>query len=430
MAERSVLVVDDSAEMLAALERYLGDHGWRVHTATGAGEALRLFAREAIDVVLTDLRMEGSDGIDVLEEIQRADPITPIILMTAFGTVESAVDAIQRGAHHYITKPFRMGAVRAVLEGALEQRRVAEGKRPPRASGDALAARGIVGGSPGMRELARTVGRVSRMSSPVLILGETGTGKELVARAIHAESERADSAFVAVSCAALHDGMLEGELRDAADGGTLFLDEVADLPLALQGKLLRVIESGELTGAGDGDAGLVDVRFIAATNRDLTALVRAKAFREDLFYRLEVIPLRVPPLRERREDVPLLVEHFLSRLRTNGDSGVRLTPEAQRVLEGYSWPGNVRELASIVKRLVVMTNGHEIDAAAARAALTPVVPGDPADVMAAARFSLQDVTDRYVEAVLRQTAGDKVQAATILGVDVSTLYRRARRRRL
>jgi two-component system response regulator HydG len=430
MSDRSVLVVDDSSQMVDALERYLGDHGWHVETATGGAEAVKLFARRPVDVVLTDLRMEGTDGIDVLEEIHRADPAIPIVLMTAFGTVESAVDAIQRGAHHYITKPFKMAAVRSVLETALGQRRKAAGEGRPRPLGaDGLASHGLVGTSAGMLELAGVIERVRRMTVPALIVGETGTGKELVARAIHEGSERGRAPFVAVSCAAAREDELDG-LIAKADGGTLFLDEVADLPPALQGKLTRVIESSAKR-RGEDEVQPVDLRCIASTNRDLAALVRAGAFRADLFYRLDVIPVRVPSLRERREDIPLLVEHFLGRLRDNGAQIMlqRLTPEALHVFQSYPWPGNVRELENILSRLVVGTKGTEVDGATARAALTPTVPGDPADAMAAAHFSLQDVQDRYVEAVLRQTAGNKVQAATILGVDVSTLYRRARRRR-
>jgi two-component system response regulator HydG len=429
MPDRSVLVVDDSSQMVEALERYLGDHGWHVETATGGAEAVKLFASRPVDVVLTDLRMEGTDGIDVLEEIRRADPSTPIVLMTAFGTVESAVDAIQRGAHHYLTKPFKMAAVRNVLETALDQRRKADERRPRTAAGAGLASHGLVGTSAGMLELAGLIERVRRMTVPVLIVGETGTGKELVARAIHDGSERGRARFVAVSCAAVREDELDRLILEA-DGGTLFLDEVADLPLPLQGKLIRVIESSARR-RGENEVQPVDLRCIASTNRDLAALVRAGAFRADLFYRLDVIPVRVPSLRERREDIPQLVDHFLDRLRGNGAQIMlqRLTPEALHVFQGYQWPGNVRELENILSRLVVGTRGAEVDGATARAALTPTVPGDPADAMAAAHFSLQDVQDRYVEAVLRQTAGNKVQAATILGVDVSTLYRRARRRR-
>jgi two-component system response regulator HydG len=450
MSEGSVLVVDDSTEMVATLARYLGDHGWQVRTATGGAEALDLFEREPVDVVLTDLRMKGTDGMDVLEGIHRADPLTPVVLMTAFGSVESAVEAIQRGAHHYVTKPFKLATVRVFLERAVGERRLREQNRHLRAAfKERFAARGLIGDGPAMRQLAVLIDRVAHTSSPVLIVGETGTGKELVARAIHVESDRTDAPFVTMSCAALPEALLDSELFGhaagafpgasqprrglfkEADGGTIFLDEVADLPLALQGKLLRVLESGEVRTVGDDASHVVDVRCIASTNADLAALVRARTFREDLFFRLDVIPIRVPPLRERREDIPLLVEHVVSRKqeRSGEPTRRRFTAEALRVLEGYGWPGNVRELENVLQRVLVTTTRSEIDGATVTAALTPVTPGDPTDALAAAHLSLEMVEDRYVDAVLRQTSGNKASAATILGVDVSTLYRRARNRR-
>jgi two-component system response regulator HydG len=254
---------------------------------------------------------------------------------------------------------------------------------------------------------------------------------------------------VAVSCAELPEAVLESELFGQAagafpgaaqarrglfaeaDGGTLFLDEVADLPLALQGKLLRVLEAGEVRAVGEDARRTVDVRCIASTHADLGALVRTRAFREDLFFRLDVLAVRVPPLRERLEDIPLLVEHFLARTqeRTKDPTRRRLTPDALRALEGYGWPGNVRELENVVQRVVVTTTRAEIDAEAIKAALTPVAPGDPTDALASAQLSLGDVEQRYVDAVLRQTGGNKASAASILGVDISTLYRRARQRR-
>jgi two-component system response regulator HydG len=449
LAKSSVLVVDDSAEMLSTLERYLADHDWEVRTAHGAAKAIEAFAREPADVVLTDLRMKGSDGIDVLEGIHRADPHTPVVIMTAFGNVESAVDAIQRGAYHYVTKPFKLTSVRMFLDRAVAERRQREQQRLQRAAmKQRFAARGLIGQSPAMRELGTLVDRVAPSSSPVLIVGETGTGKELVARAIHLESPRRDAPFVVVSCAAISEAVLDSELFGhaagafpgaaaprrglfaEAEGGTLFLDGVSDLPLPLQGKLLRALESGEVRTVGDDVSRKVDVRCIASTHADLAALVRARTFREDLFFRLNVIPVRVPPLRERREDIPLLVDYFLARMEESAGGGEprRATSEALVVLGEYAWPGNVRELENLVRRLLVATHANEIDAATVRAALIPVTPGDPADALAVARLTLEEVEDRYVEAVLRDTGGNKAKAAAILGVDVSTLYRRAHRR--
>jgi two-component system response regulator HydG len=446
----SVLVVDDSAEMVATLARYLGDHGWEVRTATGGAEALEAFERDPVDVVLTDLRMQGTDGIDVLEGIRRADGQVPVVLMTAFGSVESAVNAIQRGAYHYVTKPFKMAAVRVFLERAVSDQRMRAQNRELRATlRERFGARGFVGTSAAVRELGALVERVARATSPVLIAGETGTGKELVARSIHVESERRDRAFITVSCAALPEAVLESELFGhvagafpgaaaarrglfaEADGGTIFLDEVADLSLPLQGKLLRVLESGQVRTLGDDASRTVDVRCIASTHTDLAALVRARTFREDLFFRLNVIPIRTAPLRERREDLPLLVEHFLARAqqREKNPTERRLTAEAMRVIIDHPWPGNVRELENVVQRLVVTTTRSEIDGAAVRAAITPLSVGDPTEALAAAHLSLEDVEDRYVDAVLRQSSGNKADAAAILGIDVSTLYRRRARQR-
>jgi two-component system response regulator HydG len=435
---------------VSTLARYLGDHGWTVETALGGAEALELFARSPVDVVLTDLRMKGTDGIDVLEGIRRASESTPVVLMTAFGSVESAVDAIQRGAYNYVTKPFKMATVRTFLERAVDERRTrAPGYEAAVAPRERLGARGLVGASPAMRELAVLVERVARVSSPVLITGETGTGKELVARAIHLEGDRCDAPFVAVSCAALPEVALELELFGHAAGafpgatqarrglfaeaenGTIFLDEIADLPLALQGRLLCVLESGEIRAVGDDTSRVVDVRCVASTRADLPALVRAHQFREDLFFRLDVISLRTVPLRDRLEDLPLLVDHFLARAQERARDGRRrrLAPEAFQALAEHTWPGNVRELENTIQRLVVTTTQSEIDAEAVRGALTPLRAGDPTDDLAAAHLSLETVQERYVDAVLRQSGGNKANAAAILGIDVSTIYRRRARKR-
>jgi two-component system response regulator HydG len=446
----SVLVVDDNAEMVATLSRYLGDHGWDVRTALGGAEAIELFSRDPTDVVLTDLRMKGVDGIDVLEEVRRADEKTPVVLMTAFGSVESAVDAIKRGAYDYVTKPFKMAVVRGLLERCVVERRAQSQERELLStSRERSAARGLIGTGAAMRELVTSVDRIARTSSPVLIVGETGTGKELVARAIHLESARCDGPFVTLSCAALPEAALESELFGhasgafpgasrarrglfaEADGGTLFLDEVADLPLVLQGKLLRALESGEVRPVGDDTPRTVDVRCITSTQADLAALVRARTFRKDLFFRLDVLSIRIPPLRERREDIPHLVDYFLLRAQERTQDSVRrrLTSDALHAIEAHAWPGNVRELENVIQRLVVSTTRAEIDGNAVRATLTPLTPGDPTDALAAAHLSLNDVEERYVEAVLRQAGGNKSSAAAILGIDVSTLYRRARQRR-
>jgi two-component system response regulator HydG len=450
MPKGSVLVVDDHAEMVSTLANYLDDHGWQVATASGGAQAIDRFAREPTDVVLTDVRMKGLDGLDVLFGIHNIDPQVPVVLMTAFGKIESAVDAIQRGAYHYVTKPFKMTTVRVLLERAAQERRLRQQNRHLRAAfNERFAAHGLLGVSAAMRELNGLIDRVANTASPVLIVGETGTGKELVAKAIHVESDRRDAPFVAANCAALPEPLLDSELFGhvpgafpgalqasrglfvEADGGTLLLDEVGGMSLAVQAKLLRVLQSGEIRPVGGESGRRVDVRCIASTHDDLQALVRQRAFREDLFFRLNVLPVRVPALRERREDIPVLVDHFLEQAsqRTGASDRRRVSAQALKALEAYPWPGNVRELENMIQRLVVTATGAEISAEAVRAALIPIAPEDPIEALATAGVTIDQLEDRYIAAVLRQTRGHKADAAAILGVDLSTLYRRARQRR-
>jgi two-component system response regulator HydG len=450
MPRASVLVVDDHAEMVSTLANYLADYDWQVASASGGDEAIDRFAREPTDVVLTDVRMKGLDGLDVLFGIHKIDPQVPVVLMTAFGKIESAVDAIQRGAYHYVTKPFKMTTVRVLLERAAQERLLRQQNRHLRAAfHERFAAHGLLGVSPGMRELNSLIDRVASSTSPVLIVGETGTGKELVAKAIHVESGRRDAPFVAANCAALPEPLLDSELFGhvpgafpgalqasrglfvEADGGTLLLDEVGGMSLAVQAKLLRVLQSGEIRPVGGEGGRRVDVRCIASTHDDLQALVRQRTFREDLFFRLNVLPVRVPALRERREDIPVLVNHFLeqAQARTGVPNRRRLSAPALKALEAYRWPGNVRELENIIQRLVVTAASGEISVEAVRAALVPIAPEDPIEALATAGVKLDQLEDRYIAAVLRQTRGNKVDAAAVLGVDLSTLYRRAKQRR-
>jgi two-component system response regulator HydG len=437
----TVLVVDDSADLVETIARDLEENGFRVEPTTSGVQALARLERTECDVVLTDLRMPDVDGIDLLEGIRKIDPDLPVVIMTAFGNVESAVDAIQRGAYHYVTKPFKMASVRQLLERAGQDRIAREQNRQLKA-----ASMGLVGQSAAVEELKALIRRIAHAPGAVLILGETGTGKEAVARAIHLESGRREAAFVAVNCAALPEVLLDSELFGhtsgafpgatasrrglfvEADGGTLFLDEVGDLPLALQAKFLRVLQTGELRPVGGEEPRRVNVRCIAATQRDLHALVKDGRFREDLFFRLNVLPLRVVPLRERREDIELLVEHFLARRHGSGAAMPRFTAEALRVLQAHLWPGNVRELENLVERLVVTSATPDIDADAVRAAIVPVAPLDPIELLAAASVPLADLEDRYTDAVLRLVRGSKARAASVLGIDATTLYRRDKRR--
>jgi two-component system, NtrC family, response regulator HydG len=314
----TVMVVDDSADMVDTLGRYLGNEGFNVEPATSGAFALQRLESLSCDVVLTDLRMPDVDGLDLLEGIHKVDPHLPVIIMTAFGDIESAVDAIQRGAYHYVTKPFKMATVRVLLERAGHERLVHEQNRQLQAAfKERFRSMGLVGQSEAVNELKILIQRVANAPSAVLIAGETGTGKETVARAIHVESDRRDASFVAVNCAALPETLLDSELFGhtlgafpgatgprrglfvEADGGTLLLDEVGDLPLALQAKFLRVLQTGELRPLGSEESRHVNVRCIAATQRDLHALVKEGKFREDLYFRLNVLPIRLTPLRER-----------------------------------------------------------------------------------------------------------------------------------
>jgi two-component system response regulator HydG len=444
----TIMVVDDSADMVDTLARYLGNNGFDVEPATSGALALRRLESAPCDVVLTDLRMPDVDGLDLLEGIHKIDPHLPVVIMTAFGNIDSAVDAIQRGAYHYVTKPFKMATVRLLLERAGNERLVREQNRQLKAAfRERFRSTGLVGQSTAINEIKTLIQQVANAPSSVLILGETGTGKETVARAIHVESERRDASFVAVNCAALPETLLDSELFGhttgafpgatgprrglfvEADGGTLFLDEVGDLPLGLQAKFLRILQRGELRPLGSEEPRHVNVRCIAATQRDLHALVKEGRFREDLYFRLNVLPMRLSPLRERREDIALLVDYFISRRVQDDDRPPHtFTPEALRLLEAHLWPGNVRELENLVERLVVTCAAPEIDADAVRAAITPVSPVDPIEALATASVTLDDVEQRYTEAVLRLARGNKAKAASILGIDVTTLYRRDKRR--
>ena len=449
MRKPTVMVVDDSADMVDTIGRYLGNEGFNVEPATSGAFALRRLEDLSCDVVLTDLRMPDVDGLDLLEGIQKLDPHLPVIIMTAFGDIESAVDAIQRGAYHYVTKPFKMATVRVLLERAGHERLVREQNRQLQAAfKERFRTMGLVGQSDAIEALKTLIQRVADAPSAVLIVGETGTGKETVARAIHVESDRRDASFVAVNCAALPETLLDSELFGhtmgafpgatsprrglfvEADGGTLLLDEVGDLPLALQAKFLRVLQTGEIRPVGSEESRHVNVRCIAATQRDLHALVKEGKFREDLYFRLNVLPIRLTPLRERPEDVALLIDYFLGRRATKDDGPVhKFTRDALRFLEGHLWQGNVRELENLVERLVVTCAAVEIDIDDVRAAIVPVAPLDPVEVLAASAVSLEDLEERYAEAVLRRARGNKAKAASILGIDSSTLYRRDKRRR-
>jgi DNA-binding NtrC family response regulator len=438
----AVLVVDDEQEMCELLVDFLGRAGYEADGARGGLEGLEKVRNGDYDVVVTDLRMRDGDGMDLLQGMRTDRPDVPVIIVTAFGSIDRAIEAMKAGAFYFVTKPFKMREMEALVAKAVDQRRlVLENRRLRREVGDRFGLQQMIGRSKAMREVFRLVELVADSMSNVLILGDSGTGKELVARAIHFGGRRGHGPFVPVNCSAIPEGLLESELfghtRGAftgaytarrglfaeASGGTLFLDEIGDLGMALQAKLLRVLQDREVRPVGSSKTSSVDCRVIAATHRDLKAAVREGTFREDLYYRLSVIPIRVPPLAERVEDIPMLVDHFLKAFAARtGQEPRRLTPRAMDALVSRPWEGNVRELENIIERLVVLTHADVID----EDDLPSLTPGD--SLVAPWPTSgpmppLREVERRYILHVLQQTGGNKERAARILGINRRTLYR-------
>lgn len=374
---RRILVVDDDVSLRRVLEYNLQEEGYDVITAADGEAGLSLFRKESPSLVVTDLKMPGIDGFQLLKLIKEESPDTFVIVITAFGAIDNAVEAMKLGAYDYITKPFNRDELKLTVRKALAMQGLVDENRllKEELSGTAEF-RNIIGASRAMEQVFAVVRKVADTEASVLITGESGTGKELVARALHAGSSRRAAPFVAVNCAAIPRDLLESELfghvkgaftgavRDKAgkfqqaEGGTLFLDEVGDLPLELQPKLLRALQEKTVDLVGGGAPLRTDVRIVAATNADIEEAIAVGRFREDLFYRLSVIPLHLPPLRERSDDIPLLVRHFS---RKHGGEAVVFTPEALERLKGYSWPGNVRELENTVERLLIMRNGDSIE---------------------------------------------------------------------
>jgi len=439
-----ILVVDDEPETALVIERMARSFGHDVAVAGSAEEALQRFDEGGIDVVLTDLHLGTVDGLALLRSLHDRAPDVPVVLVTGRATVDSAMEAIHAGAYEYLDKPLSLPALGRVLSRAIEKRAHALASR---AAGPLPPAplENVAGRSPAMLEVFKTVARVAPGRTSVLIFGESGTGKELVARALHRLSPRAERPFVPVNVSAIPEGLLESELFghvrgaftgatatrrglfDEADGGTLFLDEIGDLSAALQAKLLRALQEQRIKPVGGNEEHPVDVRLVAATHRDLEAMVRAGRFREDLFYRLNVIAISLPPLRERREDIPVLVEHFLGR--HERDTGLRapaLSSEALAALKAYDWPGNVRELENVLQRAVLLSTHGTIGPDALPPA---IVSGVRPQVSGAPFAPLRDMVDAYVLQVLEHTRGNRSEAARILGISRRTLHRMQSRRR-
>jgi two-component system response regulator HydG len=438
-----ILLVEDDPEMRDLVREHLEGEG-HVVVALGSGlEAVGRLRAEVFDIVLADLRLPDVDGMEILRASRETHRDVPVILITAFGTIETAILAIRQGAYDFVTKPFALDEISLLVGKAWEARRLREEIRRLR---DEVAGRyrlhNLLGKSPAMQNVFARVRQAAPSEVNVLITGESGTGKELVAKALHFNSPRADRPFLPLNCAAVPASLLESELFGhvkgaftgavtsrrglfrEANGGTLFLDEIGDMVPELQAKLLRAIEDRAVRPVGSDQASPLDIRIIAATNQDLPARIRAGQFREDLFYRLAVIPIHLPPLRERKEDIPLLAEHFLGRaIATTGKPVSGFTPETMAALLRHPWPGNVRELENIVERAVTLTAEGPIQP---EALLLDTAATQAASVSLAQlprRPTLDQLTDEYVALVLQEVGGDKARAAEILGISKRTLYR-------
>jgi DNA-binding NtrC family response regulator len=433
-----ILVVDNDPEMVKLVQKHLEADGFHVTVVASGAEAMAALTRDEYDVVLTDLVMDDVDGLAVLAEAQRVQRGVCVILMTAFASLETALAAMRQGAYDYLSKPFKLAEVSIAVRRALEDRRLREENRKLRDEvGRRYSFATLLGQSPAMQPVFEQITAVASTDSTVLIIGESGTGKELVARAIHWNGPRRQNGFVAVNCAAIPDTLLESELFGhekgaftgadrkrrglfaEASGGTLFLDEIGDMSLGLQAKVLRALQDRTVRPVGGNEEIRLDVRVISATNRDLTALVRSGTFREDLYYRLAVIPIRLPSLRERREDIPLLAVHFLERVAaTLGKRFDGFTEDAVAWLVKQRWPGNVRQLENVVERAATLAKATSITASDLSIDLFgSAAPGTPL------RPTLEELERDYIERVLVETKGDKTAAARILGVSVRTLQR-------
>ncbi len=451
---KRVLVVDDERKMRRVLQMLLEQMELESLPAESGEEALEIFAAQKVDLVITDLRMGGMGGMECFKRLRALDAEVPVIVLTAFGTIEMAVEAMKQGAFDFILKPFDVEVVEASVRKALELQQYRTENRYLRERYDGAAGlEELIGASTAMESVFELIRRVAPTKSAVLITGETGTGKELVARAIHNLSPRRERLFVPLNCAAVPSELLESELfghargaftgaqtaRDGkfvvAHGGSLFLDEIGDMPYALQAKLLRVLQEGVIEPLGSNQRIPVDVRIISSTNRDLAERMRTGAFREDVFYRLNVFSIAVPPLRERRADVAPLARDFLTRFaRELGRGELHLTPDAVSVLETYRWPGNVRELHNAMERAAVLCAGTEVDGRLART-LIPVPLGD-GDAAASEPdgFRLEPAVAalerKIVLRALEATGDNKVETAKLLGVSERTLWYKLKKYRL
>jgi DNA-binding NtrC family response regulator len=434
--------VDDDPVAVNLLKEVLSKDGYEVKTSLSGEEAIAIGEKELFDIVITDVRMREKDGIDVLRAFKKISPETTVIMITAFGSIETAIEAIREGAFDYISKPFKLDEIRLTIRRALEQKRLLQENRYYRQELiSTYQFKNVIGRTPQMFQIYKTIAKIADTRSTVLLYGERGTGKELIARSIHYNSMRNSRPFIPVDCASLVENLMESELfghvrgaftgaqftkrglLEEADGGTVFLDEISNLSLSMQTKLLRFLQEHEIKRVGGTESIKVDVRVIAATNKPLEPLVKKGKFREDLFDRLNVVSITIPPLRDRKDDIPLLANHFLQRFSEENKKKIYyISPEAMDILIRYSWPGNVRELENTIERAVILST-HPI-----------ILPEDlPSKILQEGKEidtidkekkpTLREMERRYVLKVLEETSGNKKKASEILGIDRTTLYR-------
>ncbi len=443
----TLLIVDDEKNYLVVLEALLSPEGYEIMTSDKAQEALRLLQEADVDLVLTDMKMPGMSGMELLDEAKKIKPEVPVIMMTAYGTIEMAVEAMKKHAYDYITKPFQNEELKLTIRKALENYRLLkENRRLSEALSERHGYRNIVGKSKPMLKIYDLIDKVAQSKASVLITGPSGTGKELIAKAIHYESLRKERSFISVNCGALAETLLESELFghekgaftgaiamkkgrfELADGGTLFLDEIGDMSHPLQVKLLRVLQEMEFERVGGTKTIKVDVRVLSASNRNLKDDVASGVFREDLFYRLNVIHIEVPPLRERMEDVRLLVAHFIEKY---GSRKIELTPQVWEALYTYSWPGNIRELENVIERAVVLNSGNLIDLKDLPVEFTKAKEDLDVDRFippaAPLQSTLEEIEEKLIRRALKQSGNVQSHAADQLGITKSLIQHKMKK---
>jgi len=441
-----ILVVEDKASMAQMLKESLELEGYEVIIASDGADGIARIKDRNADLVLTDLKLPKKNGIEVLKASRNESPLTPVIVMTAYGSIETAVNAMKLGAYDFITKPLDIDHLNLLIERALKNQRIVVENLLLKVLAHRTGIPNIIGTSPRMREVADNIQKVASARTTVLLLGESGTGKELFARAIHDLSPRKDNPFVPINCAAIPGELLESELfghekgsftgaterklgkLELADRGTVFLDEIGEMEMSLQSKMLRALQEGMLDRVGGTGPVKIDVRIIAASNKDLEAAIKDKSFREDLYYRLSVFPIVIPPLRDRKEDLPALIEHFISKFSIEMNiSEKEIGPDAMKVLQGYSWKGNVRELENVIERAMILSDADRISKNDLR--LMPAgISGDSLEGIPmggtldeAAKAALRIIESRRIRKALEETHGNKSKASDILKVSYKTL---------